>query len=77
MDINTVRAHQLGVHCGGLPLHLPWVLDNINLDWELQSGYEVSDGGQGDVTAVTEEFSRLVAEITGLSLLEEQSKVYH
>ena len=71
MDINTVGGQELGVDCCGLPLHLAWVFDNINLDWQLQPGYEVSDGGQGDVTAVTEEFSRLVAEITGLSLLEE------
>ena len=57
VDINTVRAHQLRVDCSGLPLHLSRVFDNINLDWELQPRYEVSDRGQGDMAAVTEEFS--------------------
>ena len=71
MDINTARRHQLSVHCCRLPLHFSRVFHNINLHRQLQPGYEVSDGGEGDVAAVTEEFPRLVAEITGLSLLAE------
>ena len=72
VDINTGGTHQLRVDCSGLALHLSRVFDNVNLDWKLQPGYEVSDGGQGDMAAVTEEFSWLVADITGLSLLVEQ-----
>ena len=69
VDINTGGTHQLRVDCSGLALHLSRVFDNVNLDRELKPGYEISDGGEGDVAAVTEEFPRLVAEITGLSLL--------
>ena len=56
VDINTGRAHQLRVDCSGLSFYFSRVFDDINLDGQLQPGYEVSDGGQGDVAAVTEEF---------------------
>ena len=75
MDINTARRHQLGVHCCRLPLHFSGMFHDVNFHWQLQPGYEVSDGGQGNVAAVTEEFPRFVAEITGLSLLEELIKL--
>ena len=56
VNINTGRAHQLRVDCSRLPFYFSRVFDHINLDGQLQSGYEVSDGGQGDMAAVAEEF---------------------
>ena len=64
-----VRGEQLGVDRRGLALDLSRMLHDVYLDGELDTGDEIPDGGKGHVTRVAKKFPRLVANITGLTLL--------